>query len=126
MAFTTIITCGASVTQGIVMPEGDAEVFRHDVELVAGEFGPRTLCDAHAVEPGGFNHCPVVDAAGRRQRALVEVGVCNGGPPSQVSVNDVVHIGKARLACDMVRGDAVDSSVEAAEVIARIEQGLVF
>jgi len=69
-------------------------------------------------------HKHLAGVAAGEQPAFVEIGMCNSCSPGQVSVNDVVHVGKARLACDMVGGNAMDAGVEAVEVIARIEQGL--
>jgi hypothetical protein len=43
-----------------------------------------------------------------------------------VTVNDLVEVAEARLARDLGCGDAVNARVEAAEIISRIDQRLIF
>ena len=113
------------VAERVVVLEVDAEMPSEHVQPVARELRPRTLRDADAVQPRRLDHGAVVDAASRRQRTLVEVGVGDGGPPREVPVDHSVVVGEAGLPRDVPGGDPVDGGVEPAEVVTAIQERLV-
>jgi hypothetical protein len=117
--------CRAGVAERIMMLERDTQVFRDDIEPMAGEFGPSALGNPDAIEPCCLEHCAIIDAACCCEGALVKIGMGHGRAAIQMGLEDAVNVSETGLAQHVAGSNPVDPRVEAAEMILRIDKGLI-
>jgi hypothetical protein len=105
----------SGVAQRVMMAVADTEILGEHVEAVTRQFRPRALGDADAVQPGRLDRGPFVNAAGSRQRTLVEIGMGDRDAAGQMCVDGGMDVREAGFARNMIAADAVNARVERRE-----------
>ena len=117
--------CRAGVAERIMMLERDIQMFRHDIEPMAGQLGPGALGNSDTIQPCGLEHRAIIYTACCCEGALVKIGMGHGRAAIQMGLKDAVNVSETGLAQYVAGSNPVDPRIEAAEMILRIDKGLI-